>query len=186
MNNIEIKARAPMGVEVIRRKIVSLGGHHQWTRRQVDTFFRVTSGRLKLRQEYTEEGEKAELIPYLRPDTPGPRASDYLVIPIDKSGTLERLLAEMLGITGQVIKNRELWLLDNHTVRVHLDTVEGLGEFCEIEALVKDDGRDEIDTCFNEQTKRTHTLLDLLGIAKQDLIGQAYIDLLQSSRESFK
>lgn len=175
-----------MGLEVIRKNIVSLGGHHQWTRRQVDTFFRVTTGRLKLRQELAEDGEKAELIPYFRPDTPGPRASDYLVIPIDKPGTLERLLAEMLGISGQVTKNRELWLLDNHTVRVHLDTVEGLGEFCEIEVVVRDDDRDEIDTCFDKQTERTHTLLHRLGIAQQDLIGQAYIDLLQSSRESFK
>lgn len=186
MNNIEIKARAPIGVEVIRRNIVGLGGQHQWTRRQVDTFFRVTAGRLKLRQEFTEDFEKAELIPYFRPDIPGPRASDYLVIPVDKPETLVRLLTEMLGVIGQVSKTRELWLLDNHTVRVHLDTVEGLGEFCEIEALVKADDENTLNACLEKQTQRTHTLLDLLGIVKQDLIGQAYLDLLHSARERLK
>ena len=71
-----------------------------------------------------------------------------------------------------VRKRRELWLLDN--VRIHLDTVDGLGSFLELEAVV-DAAHDEA-RC----RARVHELLPAFGVAEADCVRASYSDLLRA------
>ena len=96
----------------------------------MDTYFRTRAGRLKLRESSLSGGE---LIPYLRPDAGGARRSDYRVIPVDDPPGVKALLTELLGVHRVVVKQREIFLAGN--VRIHLDRVEGLGTFLELEAV---------------------------------------------------
>jgi predicted adenylyl cyclase CyaB len=172
MKNIEIKALAPLGLEEARERIRALGDF-QWKQRQKDTFYKVPAGRLKIREEY-EGGDlqRAELIPYVRPDLEGPKESEYSVIPLPSPEETAGLFSRILGVSGVVTKTRELWLLYERSVRVHLDEVEGLGEFLEIEAVVSDDSPAEL------QARRVDELLGALGIEEEHLIKRAYVDML--------
>ncbi len=127
--NIEIKARCGDLAEA-RRVATALATEHVGVDRQVDTYFRTRSGRLKLRESSLSGGQ---LIPYLRPDQAGPKRSDYQVIPVPSPGETKRLLSELLGVHRIVEKEREIFLVDN--VRIHLDRVAGLGDFNVMEAL---------------------------------------------------
>lgn len=186
VRNIEVKARAPRGVAALRLLLPGLGGVHQWTRRQVDTFFTTPRGRLKLRQEY--EGGRllnAELIPYLRADTAEVRESSFAVLPVALPDLVAGLFAEILGVRSVVEKTRELWVVHEGTVRVHLDEVAGLGAFCEIEAIVETEAGltvpgEDPTTVAALQEQRTHDLLAALGLGPEDIQSQAYADLLEN------
>jgi adenylate cyclase class IV len=130
MNNIEIKA--PLSsVTLVTEKAVALGATKQGVLHQIDTFFNVPVGYLKLREL---EGWSAELIAYSRELGTGPRASDYVVASItDVAGVLEAL-TRSLGVRGRVEKERTLYLF-KHT-RIHLDDVRGLGAFLELETVM--------------------------------------------------
>jgi adenylate cyclase class IV len=105
--------------------------------RQIDTYFAVPRGRLKLRQ-IAGPGEvgSAELIGYARPDVAGARWSAYDLVPVapDDVPALKRALAATVGIRAVVTKEREVGVL--RRTRVHLDNVEGLGCFVELETVV--------------------------------------------------
>ncbi len=166
MKNIEVKARfadLSRARDIARR----LGARKAGIFRQVDTFFRVSSGRLKLRQN--EPGEN-EIIFYQRPDQAGARASDFDVVPVTEPERLRALLSAALGALLEVRKQRELWLLDN--VRIHLDTVDELGPFVEFEVEVDADHPEA--RCW-EQARR---LMQEFGLAEGDLVAGAYADLL--------
>ena len=135
---------------------------------QVDTYFRVPHGRLKLRESSLSG---AQLIPYLRPNDDGPRRADYQVLPVADPTGLRALLGEMLGVHRVVRKRREIWLVDN--VRIHLDAVEGLGDFMELEAVF--DGTPAAEA--GEQRKVAH-LMKELGVGEADLIATSYEALL--------
>ena len=170
MRNVELKARCPdLGrAETVCR---DLGAAFQWTRRQADIYFRAPSGRLKLR---IEEPGGAVLVRYHRPDEPAARESLYELTPVaDPDATLAELESRH-GILVRVVKTRTLYLLEH--VRIHLDAVDGLGTFLELEAVM--------GHAYDDAT--THALLDRLlaafGIARGDLIGRSYSDLLGERR----
>lgn len=184
IRNTEVKARAPRGVTALREVLPGLGAVYQWTRRQVDTFFTTPRGRLKLREEY--EGGcllNAELIPYLRADSAEVRESRFAVLPVATPEVVHGLFADILGVRSVVEKVRELWLVHDETVRVHLDEVAGLGAFCEIEAVVETEagltvpGLD-VAAVAALQEQRTHELLAALGLGPEDIQARAYADLL--------
>lgn len=186
IRNIEVKARAPRGVDALRVLLPGLGGVRQWTRRQVDTFFTTPRGRLKLRQEYESDRLlNAELIPYLRADSPEVRESRFAVLPVALPDLVAGLFAEILGVRSVVEKTRELWLVHDGTVRVHLDEVAGLGAFCEVEAIVETEagltvaGQDARDVAALQE-QRTHDLLAALGLGPADIQSRAYADLLEN------
>ena len=128
MRNIEIKARCA-DPDRARRRATDLGARYGGLFHQVDTYYRVPDGRLKLR-----EAETAELIFYRRADQSGPKGSDYLVAPVVIPGAVNDLLSQALGAWARAEKTRELYLLDN--VRIHLDEVAGLGSYIEVEVVV--------------------------------------------------
>jgi len=167
LKNIEIKsplADRPGTEERLR----SLGAKLEWTRRQIDTFFNSHSGWLKLREV---EGCPAELISYRRSvENSGPRESDYDVLRIDEACELSSILESSLGILGRVEKRRSLWSYRN--TRVHLDRVEGLGDFLELETVLAD-----IDS--EEGAAESEEVINLLELDRESFISVPYLELLR-------
>jgi predicted adenylyl cyclase CyaB len=165
--NVEIKARVA-DLAALRARAERLATARLGIDRQVDTYFRVASGRLKLRESSLSGGQ---LVPYRRPDQPGARRSDYLVVPVEDPERLKSLLAAMLGVHRVVRKTREILLVEN--VRVHLDEVEGLGSFLELEAVF--DGSDAGEL---REREKVAGLLRELGVADGQLVATSYEALL--------
>ena len=168
--NIEVKARAA-DFAVQREKAGTLAGSPPELLTQEDTFFRAKRGRLKLRRF---DADRGELIYYERADARGPSESRYLILPTREAVTLRDALSKALGVSGVVRKQREVYHVAG--ARVHMDTVEGLGEFIELEAVLGPDESQE------DGRARVRDLADALGISDGDLIDRAYIDLLLDRR----
>jgi adenylate cyclase class 2 len=168
-HNVEIKARCS---DLGRAKSVAekLGARFVGTDRQIDTYFRVPKGRLKVRQSSLSGGQ---LIPYLRPDENGPKACEYAVIQLNDPTQVVNLLSAILGVSTTVRKTRTIYLLDN--VRIHLDDVEDLGSFLEFEAVCETDGANE--TARNRD--RVEVLLRQFGVKETDLVKGSYHELLK-------
>ncbi len=173
MRNIEIKARLrdPGGAEAVARR---LGGPEPHLRvGQVDTYFVVPEGRLKLR-EITGTVERAELIFYHRADQAGPKRSEYDVVPVANPRELKAMLASALGIRTVVRKQRTVYLHKN--VRIHLDAVDGLGTFLEFEAVMPDGAPDR------EGEDLLHRLMKEFSIKPGDLLESSYSDLVEGQK----
>lgn len=169
--NIEIKLRVP-DLDEIEGRAARAGAGRAGVLLQRDTFFRSPTGRLKLREI---EGQPSELIAYLRDDSTGPRSSDYTIYRTDEPLILREVLARSLGLVGVVAKSRTLLLWRN--VRIHLDRVDGLGEFVELESVV---GEVDAETA----GRHLQQLLDLLELRSAEIVPVAYIDLLATKAES--
>lgn len=167
--NVEVKARIDSIEDVLPRVLGCTDGLPQAIA-QDDTFFACASGRLKLRVFCDGRGE---LIAYRRPDTLGPKVSDYLVTVVDDPDALRATLACALGIVGRVVKQRTL-LLAGRT-RVHLDRVEGLGDFLELEVVLRD------DESADDGAAVAHAMLNRLGVDAAQLVTRAYLDLLRDA-----
>lgn len=164
--NIEIKARA-RDLGIVERKVVALGGDGPKIIDQEDTFFPCHHGRLKLRRFSERSGE---LIFYERADRAGPKPSFYLRTPTSDPHLLCESLRRAFGIVGVVKKRRRLYLKGR--TRIHLDQVEHLGDFVELEVVLQDEEAERAATLEAEG------LMAALGIEREDLIERAYIDLL--------
>lgn len=135
---------------------------------QEDTFFHSPQGRLKLRVLAPDRGQ---LVYYEREDTSSPRASRYVILETPAPESLKGLLSAALGTRGTVRKERLLYRVGS--TRIHLDEVEGLGTFVELEVVLgPGDSAEEGEAVAAEMMKR-------LGIERDDLVGVAYIDLLE-------
>jgi len=167
LQNIELKARLA-DLDAARTTAQAVATKRLGTQHQVDTYFHCRDGRLKLRQI---DGLSAQLIWYARADQPGPKASDYRLVPIANPETLKTALTAALGVRGVVEKRREILLVDN--VRIHLDEVVGRGFFLEFEAVlgpgVNDAaGRAQLDALANQ-----------FGIGPEDLLSGSYGDAFE-------
>ena len=169
MINIEIKARCA-DLEKAEEKLTALGAGPAGTFAQKDTYFRVPEGRLKLRVIGPDDGH---LIFYRRKDTPEPKRSDYEIAGTTDPEALGRMLRELLGAWVEVEKRREVWLWEN--VRIHLDEVEELGSFVELEAVTEEQG-------VEESQQRVETLMRALEIGPDHLVACSYGDLLAQER----
>ena len=163
--NIEIKARCN-NHEVIRKILISGNAEFKGIDHQVDSYFEVNSGRLKLREGNIENA----LIQYNREDKDGPKESDVLLYKTTKNSLLKELLTKALGKLITIDKEREIYFIGN--VKFHLDKVKDLGDFIEIEAIGKDD---QDKSALLQQCK---FYLNLFGISKEDLIPISYSDML--------
>ena len=168
--NIEIKARISSVEALLPRAEELAGGAAPQRIHQDDSFFSVPHGRLKLRQ--FEDGS-AELIHYHRPDTLQAKASDYLRVPVTDPGALRMALARACGLRGRVVKVR--WLLMVGRTRVHLDRVQGLGDFMELEVVLADGEPDAAGVAEAEG------LMQALGLGDAPREAAAYLDLLASA-----
>jgi len=163
VRNLEYKARIDDPKPLIA-KARALGFDLWGDLRQTDTYFATPRGRLKLRET---AGFQAELIFYERDEEGADRASDYEVAHSNEPDALRGLLAASLGVLATVRKRRTLLVLDG--TRVHLDNVEGLGAFMEIEVPVQD-GDDPA-------RERLDWLLGELEMGWDDCIRASYLDL---------
>ncbi|MFA6112254.1 MAG: class IV adenylate cyclase [Candidatus Latescibacterota bacterium] len=165
MTNIEIKARcADLGRA--EENLSALGAGPAGSFRQRDTYFRVPTGRLKLRELGPDEGH---LIFYQREDAAGPKRSEYRIAFTSDPEALRSMLAEVLGTWVEVEKTRQVWLWEN--VRIHLDEVAGLGQFLELEAVTDAAG-------IEESRRRIETLMRALEIRPEELVPGSYGDLV--------
>ena len=165
MRNLEIKV-AVASLASVRFRLRALeGAARHAVLRQTDWYFRVPKGRLKLRVVGASRG--GELIAYLRPDKSAARTSEFQRLPAPDAAGTRRLLDRMLGPRACVRKRREVWLYRN--ARIHLDTVEGLGRFIEIEVVVTE-GMPQARALMEE-------LRAVLGIRKKDLVAGSYADM---------
>lgn len=167
-SNIEIKAHARNFAE-INARAEKLSDTAVETIPQEDTFFNTPQGRLKLRVTAEDRGQ---LIYYTRPDQEGPKRSDYHISHTSNPENLKRVLELAYGIRGVVRKTRYLYLVGQ--TRVHLDDVAGLGQFMELEVVMKDGQSDAEGQAIAE------ALMASLGVERSDLIEGAYMDLLES------
>ncbi|MHB8380955.1 MAG: class IV adenylate cyclase [Candidatus Binataceae bacterium] len=135
--------------------------------RQRDTFFRVASGKLKLREIADEAG--GALIYYGREGLGALQLSRYEILPVPDSAATRTMLAAALGILAEVRKERTLLMRAN--VRLHLDRVADLGDFGEIEAVIAEGDDPESSRAAVEE------LLAALGISPGDLIERSYFEL---------
>jgi len=164
--NVEIKARIP-SVEALQPRVAALADHGPEFIAQDDTFFHCAHGRLKLRDFGDGRGE---LIPYQRADRAGPKTSTYRRTPTEQPASLRETLAMALGVAGQVKKQRTLFLIGR--TRIHLDRVDGLGDFIELEVVLRD-GEPEA-----AGIAEAGSLMRQLGIEPAQCIATAYVDLL--------
>lgn len=167
--NVEIKARA-RDFEGQLASALKLAGGREEVLVQEDVFFAAPSGRLKLRKFASG---RAELIYYVRPDAERASESSYVVVPTDDPEAAEEFLSRLFDVAGVVRKTRTLCLAGS--TRIHLDRVEGLGEFVEIEAML------EPAESFEDGRARLVEIQSALGIGDSDLVDVAYVDMLAAS-----
>ena len=163
--NVEIKARID-SIESLLPKVIAIADSGPTEIRQDDTFFSCPSGRLKLRSFSESDGQ---LIYYQRSNVPGPKESFYIISPTESVATLREALSFAYGQRGRVRKHRTLFLLGR--TRIHLDRVEGLGDFLELEVVLSDEEPIQVGVSL------AHELLERLDIASHQLIEGAYVDL---------
>lgn len=169
--NIEFKAVSnnPNKIrEILRTKNAEFRGKDH----QIDTYFKVLSGRLKIREGNIETA----LIHYERPDVADLKQSNILLYPLDPTNApiLKTILTKTLGILAVVDKEREIYFIEN--VKFHIDEVKNLGTFVEVEAI---DNDETIDTPkLQEQCKYYRNLFQIMN---NDLIDVSYSDLVATT-----
>lgn len=168
--NVEIKAYCT-DPDRIRRILQERNADFKGEDHQIDTYFSVPEGRLKLREGRIENN----LIYYRRSDTKDPKSSSIDLMPVEKTGDLKKLLSNALETKIVVDKKREIYFIDN--VKFHIDEVEGLGNFVEIEAI--DRTGDIGEEALKEQCVY---YMELFSIVEEDLVAHSYSDLLLEKR----
>ena len=168
--NVEIKARVD-DLEQLHRRIKAIATSVPAFISQDDTFFTCATGRLKLREF---EGGSGELIFYQRADSSGPKESFYVRTPIVDPASLRRALTLACGQIGRVRKQRTLYLTGR--TRIHVDSVEGLGDFLELEVVLTDS--ESVDVGAREAER----IMASLRITETNLLEGTYLDLLAAGR----
>ena len=169
MQNLEAKFKLD-DLERAAKQAEGIGYRFKATLLQCDTFFRVPAGKLKLR----EEGSSAWLIFYGRQDSRNLQLSSYEIVPIAEPEKFHQMMTQALGTIATVKKTRILMMRDH--IRLHLDRVESLGEFGEIEAV--------LDEHIDAEGSRpgVDELLRVLGVSPAHLIEKSYFEMLRNPR----
>ncbi len=166
MRNLEAKFRID-DTALARARAETIGFSMRATLVQRDTFFAAARGKLKLR----EEADSAALIHYRRVHQGALEVSDYEIVPVTDAELMRALLAEALGVIAEIRKVRTLLMRRN--VRLHLDRVEGLGSFGEIEAVIPAGATPE------DYRLEADEILKALEVAHGDLISESYFELVR-------
>lgn len=164
--NIEIKASIER-IDDLLPKALAIADQGAVEIEQDDTFFRCDAGRLKLR---TLSPSAGELIFYRRADQQGPKESFYQLTPTHEPDRLRETLSLAWGQIGRVQKKRTLLLVGR--TRIHLDRVQGLGHFLELEVVLEEG--EPLEAGMQE----ANDIMAQLGVEPSRLIEGAYLDLL--------
>jgi predicted adenylyl cyclase CyaB len=165
--NIEVKAHVD-DFEALKVRAESLSDQPLEIIPQEDTFFNTEQGRLKLRILAPDLGV---LIYYERPDQDGPKRSDYHLAETRDPESLKQTLTLAFGVRGVVRKTRYLYMVGQ--TRIHLDDVEGLGHFMELEVVMHEGQSDAEGQAIAEDLMRR------LGVGKDAWLEGAYMDLIE-------
>lgn len=170
--NVEFKARCEQPKR-IKEILEEKGAEYKGQDHQIDVYFDVPRGRLKLRKGNIENS----LIGYEREDVAGAKQSNvHLFNPHPgQVAELEEVLRASLGVRVIVDKRREIYFIGN--VKFHVDEVKGLGSFIEVEAIDSkgDIGREKLQ-------ERCDHYRRLFGVQDEDMIAQSYSDLVLASQ----
>jgi homotetrameric cytidine deaminase len=177
MRNVELKASDPDPARTLERAL-ALGAEDRGEFRQRDTYFAGATGRLKLREHETGGSPmwdelieySHELIGYTRPDSTEARTSTYLRVPVADVAPLLEALDAAYGTLVTVAKRRHLLIWEG--VRIHIDDVDGLGTFLELEAVA------EADSDLTAEHDKVERLRAELGVEDANLVATSYADLL--------
>ena len=165
--NIEIKARCPNPTKIKEllqaKQAVFKGIDHQ-----IDTYFEVPNGRLKLREGTIEN----HLIHYHRTNQKGPKQSVVTLFKTQPDSTLKTILTDALGIKTVVDKHRAIYFIEN--VKFHIDSVEGLGDFVEIEAIDTD-----VSISLAQLQQQCEAYMALVEINENHLLTHSYSDMMK-------
>lgn len=165
--NVEIKARVD-SYEETRQIVEKITGQAPIEINQEDIYFNVSGGRIKLRILSPTQGN---LIYYNRPNIPGPKTSDYYLVEINNPGDCKALLQAAYGIRSKVKKVRHLYKYGR--TRIHLDEVEKLGAFIELEVVLSP------DESYEAGEYEANELIGKLGINDSQLISDSYVDIME-------
>lgn len=168
--NVEIKARCAEPTK-IRQILLTHNARFIGEDHQVDTYFQVPTGRLKLREGNIENA----LIFYQRDNQAGPKKSDVLLYQSQPDAALKAVLTAALHILAVVDKRRSIYFIDN--VKFHVDEVQDLGSFVEIEAIAKDGEKTEM-----ELLAQCRFYMDLFNLQTADLLDSSYSDMILNRR----
>lgn len=150
--------------------LMNLNAQFIGTDHQIDTYFQVSEGRLKLRQGTIEH----TLIRYHRPETKDLKNSKVLFEKFESARPgLLNILTDTLGIWKIVDKHRRIYFIDN--VKFHIDKVTGLGDFMEIEAIDTEGSRTS-----EQLAEQCRKYIQLLGLDERLFIDQSYSDMVPS------
>lgn len=169
--NVEIKAKTNRVTE-IREFLLLNGAEFKGTDLQVDTYFHVEAGRLKLREGNIENN----LIYYNRDNVSGPKVSNFDLLPVTDAAVLKTMLTKAVGVKVVVKKVREIFYIGN--VKFHLDTLEGFGSFVEIEA-----SNLNLTISVDDLRQQCNSYMNAFQIKEADLVAVSYSELLLSSQD---
>jgi len=164
--NVEIKAKCD-DLSTVRTLLLARNPINKGIDHQIDTYFNVAQGRLKLREGSIENN----LIHYIRENKEGPKTSAITLLKSEPGSSLKKILTDSIGILTIVDKQREIYYIEN--VKFHIDTVKNLGTFIEIEAIDKNGSIGEeklLDQC--------NYYMKLFNISDNHLISVSYSDLI--------
>jgi adenylate cyclase, class 2 len=165
--NIEVKARTAR-TNQIRKFLLDRSAVFKGIDFQTDTYFNVPKGRLKLRQGNIENS----LIYYERENEgSGPKTSNFYVVKVGEGDTMKELLAQSLGISVTVSKQREIYFIEN--VKFHLDVLGQLGNFVEVEA-----SNMFASLSLEHLTEQCNYYIKEFAITDQDMINLSYSDMI--------
>lgn len=164
--NYEFKARCE-DIDALEARLQTLNPLFIGTDHQVDTYFNVPNGRLKLREGNIENA----LIHYDRANTAGAKQSNVTLYAHANEPSLKDALTKALGVKMVVDKKRKIYFIDN--VKFHFDQVEGLGTFVEVEAIDKTG-----DSSIEQLKEQCNGYAQLFGITGDLFEAESYSDLL--------
>jgi predicted adenylyl cyclase CyaB len=170
--NFEFKAHLRDAAHV-RASLKRLRARLLGTDHQVDTYFRVPTGRLKVRAGRLENS----LIFYQRTNSARARRSDVEMMLLPRRNSVRAILVRALGVLTVVDKRREIYFVGN--VKIHLDRVRGLGTFVEIEAMTRSGDIRKV----RAQAARFQKLF---AISPQDIVSLSYSDLILNKQPKLR
>jgi predicted adenylyl cyclase CyaB len=168
--NFEFKARLN-DERRVREALKKLRARFIGTDHQIDTYFRVPSGRLKVREGRIENA----LIFYRRSNVRRARQARVEMVLLPPRNSLRTILARSLGTLAVVDKRREIYFVKN--VKIHLDRVRRLGNFLEVEAISRAGD-------VNKMRSQARQFQKLFGITTEDMVAESYSDLIAAKRSS--
>jgi predicted adenylyl cyclase CyaB len=166
--NFEFKARLN-NEQQVRAALKRLDARFIGTDHQIDTYFRVPAGRLKVREGRLENA----LIFYQRSNARRARQAAVEMMLLRRRNSLRAILARSLGTLAVVDKRREIYFVKN--VKIHLDRVHRLGKFLEVEAISHVGDVKKIRS-------QARQFQELFGITAKDIVAESYSDLILAKR----